>query len=185
MISYSKALRWGWAILTKSNNHGQQKILHFQSINLDHPSYRRRATRVIFNKSTTLALYIGFISTPIGVLFNLLSITSLFFTLYLPFHTLPPYLSSSYTLTFFTDFSPFHPVELSYLLTLGLISARLLPVLALSFHLALFAISHHLSRSVSESHSTSSPILPFIPLSGYLRREQGTAWRWDWGIRRW
>lgn len=95
---------------------------------------------MVFNKSTTPALF----QLPSVFLFNLLSITRLIFTLYLPFLTLKPYLSSSYTLTFFTVFSPFHPVELSYLFTPGLISARLLPVLALSSHLALFTISHHL-----------------------------------------
>lgn len=43
--------------------------------------------------------------------FNLPSITSLIVTLYLPFLTLQPYRSSSYT---FTVFSPSQPVELSY-----------------------------------------------------------------------
>lgn len=89
--------------------------------------------------------------------FHLLSITAVFFTLYLPFIT------SSFPLSLNTILSPFRPVELSLELTLALISACLLPVLAHSFHLAPLAISHHLPADLV---GLIPPPPPF-PLSGY------------------
>lgn len=130
----------------------------------------RRGPHMIFKYNTGSVQYIDFISPPVDVLI------SFTFHYHRPLHpllTLSHPATSSFLLGLHTIFSPFHPVEPSSVFALGLISARLLPVLALS--LRLFH-PFPLYLTIFPTLDLIPPPPSFHSLSGYLPSKQERSW---------
>lgn len=107
-------------------------------------------------------------------------------SLLLSTYPLSPYLSLSHTPP--VSLPPFSPCPTFILILSGFnFSSSLTCPCPFLSNLALFTISHHLSRSHSRSESHSStppPPLLHSSLSGYRHRKQSDAWRWGAGDKK-